>query len=104
MAKAPKFTGNKSQEVRDYLDKHGKETPSKTVVAALAERGIEVSEGLVNNVKYKKSEKKAPKNGLVLGPNAVSVADVISMKELATRIGGIGNAQAALDALKKLSE
>lgn len=104
MAKKKPLGVNKSAVIREYMAAHPG-AGSKEVVAALAKAGTHVSEGLVNNIKYRKSEKKAAKkNRLVLGVNNVSVSDVLEMKILAQKLGGTANAQAALDALRQLSE
>ena len=48
---AKKKSVNKSATIRKYLSKHRKAGP-KEVQAALAKKGIDVSEGLISNVKY----------------------------------------------------
>ena len=48
---AKKKSVNKSATIRNYLAKHRKAGP-KEVQAALAKKGIDVSEGLISNVKY----------------------------------------------------
>ncbi len=48
---AKKKSVNKSATIRKYMAKHRKAGP-KEVQAALAKKGIDVSEGLISNVKY----------------------------------------------------
>jgi len=60
MAKKKKAI-NKSAEIREYLARNPTAGP-KRVQSALAEKGIEVSSGLVGRVKYSASKKKAPAN------------------------------------------
>lgn len=61
VAKTGKTEGvNKSQAIRDYLATNADAMPND-VIAALKEKGIKVSRGLVGLVKYKNSAKKAGK-------------------------------------------
>ncbi len=54
-----KKTVNKSQAIRDYLKTHRNAGP-KEVQAALAQKGIKVTEALVGNVKSNAKKKKTP--------------------------------------------
>ena len=56
---ATKKTVNKSQAIRDYLKTHRNAGP-KEVQAALAKKGIQVTEALVSNVKSNAKKKKTP--------------------------------------------
>ena len=58
---ATKKTVNKSQAIRDYLKTHRNAGP-KEVQAALAKKGIKVTEALVSNVKSNAKKKKTPVN------------------------------------------
>ena len=57
---AKKGAVNKSQSIRDYLNTH-KNTGPKEVQAALAKKGIKVTEALVSNVKTNAKKKAAAK-------------------------------------------
>jgi len=53
--KTTKKTGSKSAEIRKYLARNPS-AGSKKVKSALAQKGIEVSEGLVANVKFRAAQ------------------------------------------------
>ena len=100
---------NKSQAIRDYLDRHPGATP-KVIIAALGKQGIEVSEGLVSVVKYAPNRRK-PKRGARRQNNGrarrgshgfLSVENLVATKKLADRLGGIHEVRDALDTLEKL--
>ena len=109
--KKAKSSINKSQAIRDYLAKKPKAAP-KEVIAALKENGVEVSVGLVSNVKYsKKRPKKAVKKKVSvktvaarrLAVASLSVADLLEVKKLADQMGGVKTVRQALDTLEQLS-
>lgn len=90
---------NKSQAIRDYLDKN-KDATGPDAVEALAKQGVQVTLPLVYNVRStmgtkKKATKKGPKGG--------HVSDVLgtldAAKEFVTRAGGLEQAKAVLDRL-----
>lgn len=112
---------SKSQEIRDYYAANPDAKP-RQVVEALAEKGISVSPAFVSTIKST-SAKKSPRGrastrsvkGAPRGrrPKAVSVKaasaelsieSLIKAKSLATSLGGVDNALAALTALKRLGD
>jgi hypothetical protein len=101
---------NKSQAIRDYLDRHPAATP-KEIVAALAGQGLDVSMGLVSVVKYGakrktpkgKKRKKVARGRAAAGVGGLSVEDLVAVKGLADRLGGAANLRQALELLERLS-
>ena len=104
----PKKKVNRSQLVRDHLAVHPDDSP-KTIVVALAKKGIKVSEALASNVKYTKpatkkkasAKKKAGVKRTVVN-DKVSLATLVQAKKMAEQLGGVEKAQEALAALAKL--
>lgn len=111
MAKKKATSGvNRSQAIRDYLEIEPEATPKK-IVSALAEQGVEVSEGLASNVKYTSQAKqrggwkkvgrgRRGRRGAAAG--AISASDLFEAKRLVDEVGGIDEARKALDALEQL--
>jgi hypothetical protein len=101
---------NKSQAVRDYLGANPK-SKAKDVVAALADTGLSVTEGLVYAVKGGMKEKRKRKARLVKAAKAatpsrngvVVKSDAISMirevKAIALKAGGYQKLKDLVDAL-----
>jgi hypothetical protein len=108
MTKRKKTTrdGSKSAAIRSYIAAHPNAKP-KEILSALSEQGIEVSVGLVSVVKYakpkgkKRTARKQSRNTTASGD--ISAADLIAAKKLADSLGGVSNAQAALELLEKLT-
>ena len=119
MAKKKKAKGiSRSQSIRNYLAKHRSATP-KEIVAGLAENGIEVSIGLVSNIKYSKRQtgkKKVIKKRVAIKKKAgakkaaarkrttvsFTATDLFEAKKLSDYLGGIEKARKALDTLENL--
>ena len=104
MAKKKKV--NRSQAIRDFLAKDPGAMP-KAIKAGLAKRGIEVSNSLVNAVKYGQPKKGPGKRGRKPGPRSVagetSFDALLGAKSLADKLGGVRRAQQALNMLGRLS-
>lgn len=107
MAKKKKSAGNRSQAIRDYLAEHPQATAGE-IVPALARQGIEVSAGLVSNVKHAVTHGTKP---LVpgradgrrrRGVSQLSAENLFEAKRLVDELGGIDAARQALEALEKL--
>ena len=111
MAKKRRRSGvNKSQAIREYLQTQPGATP-KEIVAALAQQGVKVSEGLAGNVKYTSANRgpgrrrrgRPPgRGGRPAGGGALSAQDLLDAKKLADQLGGIDQARRALEALQQL--
>lgn len=113
MAKKRSSNVNKSQAIRDYLGKRPSAGP-KEVIEALGKEGIDVSVGLVSNVKYmsgpgggKKKKKVVKKKRPGRRPgrrarNDVATDALFRAKEFADSVGGIADAKRVLDALERL--
>jgi len=112
---AKKRTGvNKSRSIRNYLATNPKATPNE-IVAALGKKGIKVSPGLVSKVKYtsgpkRRLQKKTGKKRVVKRRHSgkrnaadLSVDDLLAAKQLADKLGGIGEVRRALDTLERLT-
>ena len=100
---------NKSEAIREYLNQQPGATP-KEIVAALAQQGIKVSEGLAGNVKYTSAKRGRVGRGRRGRPpgrrggagGALSAQDLLEAKKLADQLGGIDQARRALEALQQL--
>ncbi len=105
--------GALSDAIRGYLQTHRK-APPKEIVAALAGQGITVTPQLVNQVKVKFKKQLRRRNAIkaagVAAPArastsskvGISANDLFAAKKLADQLGGVKNAQLALDLLTKL--
>ena len=113
---------NKSLEIRNYMTDNPKAKP-RDVVAALKDRGIEVSAQFVSTVKST-SKKKGPakRRGRPVGStnkkaaamtkpvaarkpgDKVSVQSLLKLKRVVKEIGSIEEAKAALATLEQLSD
>ena len=95
--------GQKSQAIREFLGEN-KKTKASEVVAALAEKGINVSTQMVYKLKARKTmgkrRRKAESNGQVVG---LSISNLIAAKKLVDTVGGVDQAREAINALAKLS-
>ncbi len=113
---------NKSQAIRDYLSEKPGATASE-ICPALKEKGIEVTPGLVSQVKSTIGDKKpktrkttkkkktsakktsSPKTSRSTGSKAAAISgsELMDAKKLADELGGISRARQALDLLEQLS-
>lgn len=105
---------NKSQLVRDFLQKNPKATP-KSIAQALAEQGVVVTPNYVSIVKFQMKRSRGRVRKPVVAPDAVeskpieqkvtekfSLETLIQAKKLAEALGGVDNARQALAALSKI--
>lgn len=108
----PKAKVNRSQAIRDYFATSPNASLAE-VKAALAKNGIKVSDSLINAVKYKKPKGiRGRKRGRPAvkgkGPRPaaanVSIDLLVAAKKLVDSLGGIENATAAIDVLKRLEQ
>lgn len=108
MARKKSGGPSKSQAIRTYMQDNSGASTSE-IVAALAGQGIEVTPGLVSNIKYTSSKKKpGGRKGKVGRPprsadDAVSVSALIEAKKLVNQVGSLELARKALDTLQRLS-
>ena len=97
---------NRSQAIRDVLAKDPKAMP-KAIKAGLAKKGINVTNSLINAVKYGQPKKGPGKRGRKPGPRSAagetSFDALLDAKSLADKLGGVRRAQQALDMLRRLS-
>lgn len=106
MAKAQVMErGTRSAAVREFLAENPSASP-KTVVAGLKEKGIEVSEGLVSVIKYRKPSGGAGRRGRTafqLGANGdISANALLEVKRVVDALGGFEKAREALTTLEQL--
>ncbi len=121
--KAAADSSNKSQAIRDYLKANPGAT-AKTIVPALAEKGIEITAQyaamIKSNMKKKKPGKKkrgnaaakpaaakpaaAPKPAAAKATSStgLSADDVVAAKSFADQVGSVEQALKALETLQKL--
>ena len=107
MAKKKKI--NRSQAIRDILAKDPAAMP-KAIQAGLAKKGINVTNSLINAVKYGKSKPGKPKpgkRGRKAGSRSTagetSFDALLGAKALADKLGGVRRAQQALGMLERLT-
>lgn len=97
--------GSRSAAVRDYLKENPSASPKK-VVAALKETGIEVSEGLVSVIKYRKPTAGAGRRGrrasLLGSGGEINASTLLEIKRVVDSLGGIEKAREALSTLEQL--
>jgi hypothetical protein len=97
----PKQKVNKSQLIRDYLKTDPGAMP-RVVVAALKTQGIDVNPRVVSIVKSKMMAKKRKPAKLAKKRAPISADDLVAMKQLANKLGGLDAAKQALDVLVSL--
>lgn len=98
---------SKSAVIRDFLKENRKLT-AKEVVAALGEKGVQVTEGLVYAVKgYMKGKKGRRKKArqmvakVAAAGNTDPVATILKVKSWAAEVGGMKKLKALVDALSE---
>ena len=99
MAKAKR--GETSAAIREYLAANGG-AKTKDVVAALKQQGIQVSGPMVSTIKGKLGSRPARKRTAAKTNRSPSIEDLIEVKKLADRLGGVEKARAAIAVLAKL--
>jgi hypothetical protein len=119
MPQADSERGARSQAIRDYLEMNPKATASK-IIPALKAQGIEVSQGLVANVKSTIKKKMgggkqkrgggrskaaaAPRQAAASTASGLSAQDLIEANLLVSKLGGLRQTRSALDLLEKLAK
>lgn len=101
--------GVMSQAIRDQLALDPSASP-KTVQAALKEKGLDVSVGLISAIKYGGNKKGGAKKGAAkrgrkpagASSGTLTIEDLKSAKELADRLGGVDAAITLLNTLASL--
>ncbi len=96
---------NRSQAIRDFLAKDPAAAP-KAIKTGLAKQGIEVSNSLVNAIKYGRPKTGPGKRGRKAvsksAAGETSFDALLGAKELADKLGGVQRAQQALSMLQRL--
>ena len=114
---------NKSEHIRRFLSQNSDAAP-KAIVEALAKKNIEVTEFLASKIKYDKGRKPAKKSKEVVGKaektavtpsngrkkkarktistSTVQIDDLVAVKQLSEKLGGVATARRALDMLGQL--
>lgn len=103
MAKTKEKT-NKAALVREMLKAHKGKMPAEISALLKAEKGIDIPAAYISVVKSQaKGRRKARKIvSRIAGPSGESAA-LFAAAELVVKAGGIAQAQAALDAVKKVA-
>jgi arginine repressor len=110
MAKRMK-RGQRSEAIREYLSANPSAGP-KDVIAALKEKGVAVTVGLVSNIKYggKKAKVRRGRRMTVRAaarrtgrPGSLSVEQLLSVKQFADSFGGVDQLRQALNMLEQLA-
>lgn len=91
--------GARSQAVREFVAQNPNATV-KEVVDGLAKTGMNVSEGLVNVLKYKKARKKRVIKHA--SSHGVDIKQLIAVKKLIDELGGMEQMRFAMTALEQL--
>ena len=107
MARKKSGGTSKSHAIRTFMEQNAGASTSE-IVAGLAGQGIDVTPGLVSNIKYTTSKKKPGRKGKVGRPprssdDSVSVSALIEAKKLVNQVGSLELARRALDTLQRLS-
>ena len=102
---------SKSALIREYLAQNPDAKP-KEVVEGLKARGIDVSLGLANVIKYSSGKKTGRRKKIVRrvgrpaatsnGAGALTVENVLQTKQLVAQLGGTAKVRRALDLLEQL--
>ena len=95
---------NKSQAIRDYIDKNPGQGPT-AVSAALKKQGINVSPAFVSTIKSgdkKRGVVRPVGRPRLDASRPVSIEALMQAKKLADEMGGVEEAKRALDALARL--
>ncbi|MGQ0635177.1 MAG: hypothetical protein ACT4QC_11240 [Planctomycetaceae bacterium] len=96
--------GARSAAIREYLGSHPG-AGIKDVIEGLKSSGMRVSVGLVSNIKYGQTgKKKGGRRRKLAGRRgtAITAAQLIEAKRMADSLGGVAQAQMALETLRKL--
>jgi len=106
-------TLSKSQAVRDYLAEHPRAKPKEISSAVKTAHGLDISRQMISTIKTKWRRtnrgrgRPAGAAGKVGRPRAsearITIEDLVSAKKLASQMGGVERAQAALAALARLA-
>jgi hypothetical protein len=95
---------NRSQAIREFLAANPK-ADSKAVIAALAERGVTVSQTMVYYIrsKQKQAKRKARRERVAESSRTSGAANpveiVLRVKDLAKEVGGVKNLKQLVDLL-----
>jgi hypothetical protein len=91
---------NKATKIREAFEQLGHDARPKDVVALLAKKKIKVSSTQVSTLKGKLGGSR--KNGSDSKDAGISLDALLAAKHFVEKIGSIGEAKAAVDALGKL--
>jgi hypothetical protein len=110
MAKRAASEVNKSQAIRDYKKEHPTAGP-KEIAEALGQQGITTTAGFVSTIlsnarrKAGKGKRKGTRRAAKAATSSRdtgSLETLMQAKRLADKMGGVAEAQAALEALAKI--
>jgi hypothetical protein len=99
-----------SESIRRFIAKHPSAKP-KEISLGLKGQGIKVSKGLISNVKYggrRRAKRKRPQSATVHAAarrtrkGAVTVDQLLQVKQLVDSLGSSAQVEAALDMLERL--
>ena len=104
---------SKSASIREYLAKNPKANPIR-IVEDLKAKGIDVSLGLANVVKYSSGKQTGRRKKLVRrrvgrpagssnGAGALTLENLLETKQLVRQLGGADKVRRALDLLEQLA-
>jgi hypothetical protein len=99
--------GSKAEAIRQEVERQGSAARARDIIAALAQKGMEISAAHVANVRARMvtSGKKATgrRSTAAAGNGAtVSLDQLVAAKQMAESLGGIDSARRMLDALERL--
>lgn len=94
---------NKAQLIRDALKKLGIDAPAKDIQAECEAHHATVAPAQISNIRTKLKEKGSGKSGRKAGGGVSATADeLIEVRTMAEKIGGVDRARALLDILDRL--
>jgi len=108
MARKSKSGVNKSQAIRDYIAANPKSKP-KEIVEALKGQGVEVTPAFVSTLRSNDKRKSGAPRGRrgrrpaeAVNGSGLGIESLVQAKKLVDKMGGVGEARRALEALARI--
>jgi len=93
---------NKAQLIRDALKKLGIDAPAKDIQAECEAHHATVAPAQISNIRTKLKEKGTGKSGRKGSGVAATADELLEVRTMAEKIGGVERARALLDILDRL--
>jgi hypothetical protein len=103
MAKKKQSTGpNKAQIVRDAFKKLGIDASAKDVQEYAETNGVSVAAAQISNLRTKLKGGSSPSKGAKAKNGVITADELVSVRQMAEKLGGVVRAKELLDILAKL--